>query len=347
MAGRTTRAIWRQLSDVGGNVPAPRSSHTVTSIIGKICVFGGEDGPRNAFDPFPHILMPDSPTSSTRSTWHSMRAPVPGLPLLGHGAASLGAHLHVFGGRLGGPNTFSGDDSGESGDHFVFDMDNDAWGHLKPRSPMPEPRSFHAMCSAEKAGSNGLVFVFGGCGSQDRLNDLWSFDPSTGAWNCLHPGGSSEAPVPRGGSRLVATADGSRLGLLFGFSGVQQGDMAIFDLGTKKWQLQAHDSQKGDVPSPRSVFSAAALPGSDEVFLFGGEREASDLGHAGAGQFMADLHVLDLVSMVWRRVDAEGKAPPPRGWGGMAAQDAKHLILFGGLNAENERLGDVWELALE
>ena len=64
-----------------------------------------------------------------------------------------------------------------------------------------------------------LVFVFGGCGLKGRLNDLWSFDPVLEEWSCLHPGDGSGAPVARGGSSLVASADGSRLALLFGFSG--------------------------------------------------------------------------------------------------------------------------------
>lgn len=145
----------------------------------------------------------------------------------------------------------------------------------------------------------------------------------------------------------MASDDGSRLVLLFGFSGEQQGDIAVFDMKTRAWQLRAHDCQEGDVPSPRSVFAASELPGTNQVILFGGEREASDLGHAGAGEFISDLHLLDLGSMNWQKLEAEVGGPSPRGWGGMAARDAQHLILFGGLNAANERLGDVWELAVE
>lgn len=341
MSRRAARAIWRQLANIASHAPAARSSHSVTAVAGKLCVFGGEDAPRNAFDPFPHFFCPDG-------RWESSKTPLPGLPLLGHGAAGLGAKLHIFGGRLGGPNTFSGKDSGESGDLFIFDADREEWSHWKPGgNAMPEPRSFHAMCSAEKNAGNGEVFLFGGCGASGRLNDLWSFNPEASEWACLHSGGLSGAPVPRGGSSLVATADGSRLALLFGFSGAQQGDIAVFDRQKGQWKVVAHEEQLGDVPSPRSVFAAAVLQGSNKVIMFGGESVASDLGHAGAGFFTSDLYVLDLDCMEWKKLECEGMVPAPRGWGAMASLDSSRVVLFGGLDSGNTRLGDAWELTVE
>merc|ERR1711862_787547 len=93
--------------------------------------------------------------------------------------------------------------------------------------PMPEPRSFHAMCSRSDDKGNGVIYVFGGCGATGRLNDLWSFDASTREWKCLHAGGSVDAPVARGGASIVVSQDGSRIVLLFGFSGRQHGDIAV------------------------------------------------------------------------------------------------------------------------
>lgn len=311
-------------------------------------MFGGEDSPRNAFDPAPHFL-------TSANTWDSAAAwSMPGLPILGHNAASLSQHLYIFGGRLGGPNTFSGGDSGESGNLLVFDTNSKNWKQWQPAvegRPQPEPRSFHAMCSTERTGNGGTIFLFGGCGSAGRLNDLWSFEPSSGGWVLLHPGDrsfeDSDAPKARGGSYIAATADGSRLVLLLGFSGKQQGDIAIFDLSLKRWRLVPHEEQSGEVPSPRSVFAAEVLQDSNEVIVFGGEVEASSHGHAGAGNFTSDVHVLDLDSLIWRKLKTEGALPTARGWGGMARKDANSLLLFGGLDAGNTRLGDGWELILE
>ena len=67
----------------------------------------------------------------------------------------------------------------------------------------PEPRSFPAACAEDKE-----FVVLEGVGAAGRVNDLWSFNPSTSSWTCLHPGGpESEAPVARGGAAICATRD--------------------------------------------------------------------------------------------------------------------------------------------
>lgn len=316
----------------------PRSSHTVTALAGRTCIFGGEDAPRNAFDNCLHFLAPDG-------SWASS-TPMPGPPVLGQGAAAVNDQLFIFGGREGGANTFAGQGtSGESARLVVFNVESACWEDWSPSpvgTPWPEPRSFLAMCS-----SGGLVYVFGGCGESGRLNDLWRLDPLKREWQCVHKGGT-EAPLPRGGSTLVADDGNSRLVLLFGFSGQQQGDIATFDLQTGCWEVLQQAAQTGDVPAPRSVIAAAASLGATpgRVVVFGGEHEASDLGHAGAGVFAADLHVLDLASLRWTRLEAVTDTPEPRGWSGLAACSENKFILFGGLNSANERLGDAWEVEI-
>lgn len=308
----------------------------MTALAGRVCIFGGEDAPRNAFDPFVHALEPGG------STWKRIDAPLPGHPVLGHGAAALGSRLFVFGGREGGPNTFSGT-AGESAAFRAFDLEAERWEEVKPAGPeQPAGRSFHATCAAGGLES-GHIFVFGGCGASGRLNDLWRYSPSEGSWECLHPGGGADvAPKPRGGAGLAASSDGMRVVLLFGFSGEQQGDIAVFDVRKGKWELLPREQQKGDVPLPRSVFATAPLGG--EAIVFGGERLASDLGHEGAGSFAADLNALDLETLTWRALHADGEPPQARGWAGMCPRGPRSLVVFGGLNTKNERLGDAWEL---
>mmetsp|Transcript_60284 Transcript_60284/g.168370 ORF Transcript_60284/g.168370 Transcript_60284/m.168370 type:complete len:356 (+) Transcript_60284:69-1136(+) len=351
VAPAALRASWQHLAAAAA--PAARSSHSVTSMAGGVYAFGGEDAPRNAFDPFVHVFK-GAGAGNPRAAWAQLPGPVPGGPLLGHGAAGLGHRLFVFGGRRGGANTFSGDAStaGETGELSVFDTQTQTWAQspATPSSPLPEPRSFHAMCAAGGAG-DGSVFLFGGCGVGGRLNDLWCLDPQSGRWRQLHPGGA-EAPRARGGSALVAAADGSRLVLMFGFSGVQQGDLAVFDLADNRWKVLPQEEQTGDVPLPRSVFAAARAGDAwpDQVIVYGGERVASDLGHEGAGAFTQELYVLDLADLRWTALKSEGDVPVARGWMGMApleTQARPELLLFGGLDGGNRRLGDTWQLTLE
>lgn len=51
------------------------------------------------------------------------------------------------------------------------------------------------------------------------------------------------------------------------------------------------DEQIGEVPCARSVFGATTIA-EDEIFLYGGEVEASTAGHEGAGLFRSDAYVL-------------------------------------------------------
>ncbi len=274
---------------------------------GKIAVFGGEDEPRHAFDPRVHIF--DGDTWTTRCSDASASAPT---LLLGHGAASVADTLYVFGGRTGGTNC-ADDPTGqicETETAMLLALDtSDAgstnWEVLQTPGG-PEARSFHAMTSVEDK-----VYVFGGCGTAGRLNDLWCLDTAAEggpSWQCLSLGGSMEGmyPSPRGGAELVALPEGDgahRLILLYGFDGQQRGDVWSFhvDATAGMWE-NITDEQSGDNPQDRSVFAATRIS-ENEVFLFGGEVEASTEGHEGAGAFRADSYVLDTNEMSWRRVD--------------------------------------------
>ena len=288
---------------------------------GKIAVFGGEDEPRHAFDPRVHIF--DGDTWTTRCSDASASA----TPLLlGHGAASVADTLYVFGGRTGGANC-ADDPTGqvcetETAMLLALDTSSDAgsttWEVLQIPGG-PEARSFHAMTSVEDK-----VYVFGGCGTSGRLNDLWCLD--TGAeggpsWQCLSLGGSTEGmyPSPRGGAGLVAVPEGDgahKLILLYGFDGSQRGDVWTFhvDSTAGMWE-NITDTQSGDIPQDRSVFAATRISES-EVFLFGGEVEASTEGHEGAGAFRSDSYVLDTNEMSWRSVDTG------------AVEDGTYKLLF-------------------
>lgn len=309
---------WGLLGSVSRPNPPPRSSHTVTRIgTGQIAVFGGEDEPRHAFDPQVHIF--DGDTWTTRCSRTTSTTPL----LLGHGAASVGDTLYVFGGRTGGANC-ADDPNGlicetETATLLALDTstanaDSVEWEVLQVPGG-PEPRSFHAMTSL-----GSKIYVFGGCGASGRLNDLWCLDTSseTGpSWKCLSIGGPIEGmyPSPRGGAGLIALPEGNsahRLILMYGFDGKQRGDIWSFEVdGSAGMWEECTDQQRGDIPQDRSVFAATRM-GENQIFLFGGEVEASTDGHEGAGAFRSDSYVLNTDEMTWRSVDtgspADGKS---------------------------------------
>lgn len=215
-----------------------------------------------------------------------------------------------------------------------------------------------------------------------------SFDTETRTWQQLP---SSGAVAGRGGSTLVASADGSCLFVIGGFCGHELGDVHVFDLAKQQWRCAAAgsagaeetgepegaggmradggccgSSAGGERPAPRSVFGAgvhAGCSGGDgcshagHVLVFGGEVDPSSEGHAGAGCFSCEAWCLEPAGLSWHRVEAqgggggaqgggEGEAPCARGWFASCAV-AGALVVHGGLNIANERLGDMYQLVVE
>lgn len=72
----------------------------------------------------------------------------------------------------------------------------------------PPRRSYHTMTAV-----GTKLYVFGGCGADGRLSDLWAFDTVAGSWAQL---AQSDAIVGRGGSKLLASADGATLYVIAG-----------------------------------------------------------------------------------------------------------------------------------
>lgn len=136
-----------------------------------------------------------------------------------------------------------------------------------------------------------------------------------------------------------------------------------------------------DWPAPRSVASLEAITlggGREYLVLAMGERGPSNDGHAAAGTFHSDVWMFQVpplgmtaASMTdallqlagrktgegrWTRVtttphddDVSDEEPVPRGWlasAPMTDLEDNAIVLWGGLDDQNERLGDGWILRL-
>ncbi|KAL9026586.1 MAG: hypothetical protein Q9196_004769 [Gyalolechia fulgens] len=79
-------------------------------------------------------------------------------------------------------------------------------------------------------------------------------------------------------------------------------------------------------------------------------RDPSSLGHEGAGKMLDDVWVFDIRSRRWTEVQARpGEAPTARGWYDadvVRGSTKEAIVVHGGLNESNERLGDVWSLEI-
>lgn len=148
-----------------------------------------------------------------------------------------------------------------------------------------------------------------------------------------------------------------------GFAGHQLGEdhaVDIYDIASNTWRTvtPTPDPSHGH-PGPRSVhgfvgFSSPAHP-TAVALLYHGEREASALGHAGAGKFWNDVWLLhgdsgEEGTLKWERVAVLGDSPEGRGWFPCASwvddSATTRVVLFGGLLSSNERSDELWALEI-
>lgn len=95
-------------------------------------------------------------------------------------------------------------------------------------------------------------------------------------------------------------------------------DLHILDLRTKEW---SKPDPRGLPPSPRESHTATLI-GNDRIVIFGGSGE-------GEGNYLNDLHVLDITAMQWSSPEVKGEVPVPRDSHSAVAIGNK-LLVYGG-----------------
>ncbi|XP_027341458.1 nitrile-specifier protein 5 isoform X2 [Abrus precatorius] len=245
--------------------------------------------------------------------------------------AVVGETIYVFGGRDA--------EHQELNELYSFDTVTNKWALISSEGIGPPHRSYHSMIADDRH-----VYVFGGCGVAGRLNDLWAYDVVEGKWvEFPSPGENCKG---RGGPGL-AVAQG-KIWVVYGFSGEEMDDVHRFDLAQKTW-VQVETS--GQKPTARSVF--CTLSNGKHIVVYGGEIDPSDQGHLGAGQFSGEVYALDTETLTWKRLEDDqvdsGRHPGARGWcafAGASHDGREGLLVYGGNSPSNDRLDDIFFLAL-
>lgn len=246
----------------------------------------------------------------------------------------------------------------ESGAVFAFDPATSTWTKIEPEgADFPAPRSYHCATATPTS-----LIVHAGCGdaSTGRLKDVWMFDPSSTTWTQL-----ADAPGdPRGGT-AICHVDG-RIWRNGGFNGKTEvgGSIDYLTLDTSSpkaaaegtWETVTFGQDTGlgrgddatpqantEGPGARSVHTLLPLAGR-LVTIFGEGKPSPTGGHDSAGNFWPDVWAFDPTNGGWSEVKPEGPAPEERGWfASDVAGDG--VIIWGGLNGQNERLPDGWILS--
>ncbi|KAG9448557.1 hypothetical protein H6P81_008522 [Aristolochia fimbriata] len=314
---------WVKLAQKGTG-PGARSSHAITVVGNNAYVFGGEHVPRVPVDDKLLVLDLGDLTWSAADAGGDVPPPRVGVTM-----AAVGDVVYVFGGRDA--------DHKELNELYAFDTRTGTWTLLSSGVAGPPHRSYHSMTSDGRR----RAYVFGGCGVSGRLNDLWAYDAVDGEWTRYPDAG--DACRGRGGPGL-AVVDG-KIWVVYGFAGEETDDVHCFDPSTGKW---TEVETTGEKPSPRSVFSTAAI--GKYVFVYGGEIDPSDQGHLGAGKFSGEVYALDTETGEWKKWgEAEsGDHPGPRGWCAFSParmEGEEGLLVYGGNSASNDRLDDIYFFA--
>jgi len=212
--------VWHSLSDSTGQMPGPRSHHTLTAMAsGNFYLIGGfvnrDDCTSDMFEYIPH----------TKKWSRVLPQGVPMSARAGHIAVRVGKNIVIHGGIRP-----SGGVSNE-----IHILNTETMTLANPLKIASGPSlSKHAAVELDE-----VIYVFGGVTDGNTLSStLYAFDPWSNVWNVIPPPrGQGLAPCARSGHCMVAT--GTSQFLLFGGWGpnhVPLQDCWIFHTDTKYWE---------------------------------------------------------------------------------------------------------------
>lgn len=316
-------------------VPCTRSSHGLSMICGgkKLVLYGGEHVARTPIEDHEALWVADC-IDNDDWQWKCVTTPTTTKTTppsrVAHAQAAVGDTVYIFGGRAG--ITMQ-----EQAMNDLWKFEGDEWTEVTTTGDAPpSKRSFHKMVA-----NHGNLFVFGGCGEEGRLNDLYKLDLTTLTWHSL---GKSSLLRGRGGANLISlpSEKEDKVAIVGGFAGEETNDGHVYE--GSAW----HDVGM-DVSGmrPRSVCVSGCI--GTVIVIFGGEVDPSERGHEGAGGFENDVVVLDAATGKYLETMRTSLQPETRGWAD-GAVSGKSLYVFGGLSGDDatpKRLNDLWRLDVE
>ncbi|KAK6911655.1 hypothetical protein RJ641_023748 [Dillenia turbinata] len=189
------------------------------------------------------------------------------------------------------------------------------WLYPKALGAIPSERWGHSACYSHR-----VVYIFGivtyaGCCGGLHFSDVLMLNLETMTWSTLATSGHGPGPRDSHSAILV----GHRMIIFGGTNGSKKvNDLHILDLCSREW---TRPDCKGTPPSPRESHTATLI-GNKKLVIFGGSGE-------GEGNYLNDLHVLDLETMMWKSPLVKGDIPIPRDSHSTVAIENK-LFVYGG-----------------
>ena len=192
-------------------------------------------------------------------------------------------------------------------------------------STTPPPR-LPALDPATGVGSR--LFLFGGFDGSKVLNDLYSYDLNSSAWERLV--NTPATPAPRAGHAAATLGVPAHLVVFGGADATRRfADVHLLDTMASRWEKPP---VSGRAPLPRYYHTMALAHG--RFWVFGGDD--------GSGA-LADLQSLDASTWVWSQPATHGATPSPR-YGHACAVVNKLLFIIGGVSQEGPTLSEIYVL---
>ncbi|KAG0595852.1 hypothetical protein M758_UG203700 [Ceratodon purpureus] len=335
---------WRKV-DQGDVMPTARASHSLSTVAGKVTVFGGGcQGGRHLDDTWVASL----PTEISQGVvWHQSSIGSPS-GRFGQSCSVVDDSLVLFGGinDKGERQCDTWMNRGIGGRNL---HESPAW-ELLDMVASPPPRGAHAGCF----GGDGRVVIFGGIDTEgNRLGDTWVLElqelPST--W---HEVFTPISPPARSGHTM--TWIGGRKMILFGGRGTRfevLNDVWLLDMdGDSAYWVELRPCELQpiyDRPTARAGHSATLIFGG-RILIFGGEdarrarkgdvwvldpRAGAQVGYGSSRMTSYPQKSLSedkLAPRFWKKLKQWGQLPTRRSFHGACALESGHSILvFGGM----------------
>jgi N-acetylneuraminic acid mutarotase len=269
--------IWTKLAPPTS--PPARSDHAMATLGDKILLFGGV---AHVIDDGGKTYAYDDTWEWDGQTWTQLTPPVSPLGRGGHGMATLGNEVILFGGEAQRIFSPPGTPFDRSVDELVFlddtwRWDGATWTSLAPTN-RPLARSHHAMAALDDK-----VIVFGGAGDVSPIGDTWQWDGSTWARLAplVSPPAQSGRPMTTLGDKILLFAGELNSPVVGPVTG-PQGQIDVWQWNGASWAPVPPSCATCHVDGPAARADAKLATLNERVVLFGGAPGTGFIGTAGA-----------------------------------------------------------------
>jgi len=307
-------------SSEGSRPPSSRLGHTLTTVGGKIYMFGGFTDDMESSN---ELYVYDRETEMWAKPNCTGKIPE---GRNGHSEAMVKASGKIY--FFGGLRKKAGKKV-DLDELWCFDANENHWSEPACHGAGPDARNAH-----DSTTLGATLYVFGGCHESNCLNDLWALDTNTYTWSLVQTKG--ETPIPR--ERHTLTTVNDELVVFGGWSGQEAlADLHVLDTETCEWIMpKLHGAtQVQRRAGHRTIYDAQNF----SLYFIGGWNVDS---------WVDKVEVLMLETMEWSKVPVRRAQPSQRHSHGCCADEDGTIYVFGGYGGRDgqTRLGDMYTLSI-